>query len=24
MQEIEDSVRGIRPQMLLNNQEFEF
>ena len=24
MQEIEDCVRGIRPQMLLNNQEFEF
>jgi ribonuclease BN (tRNA processing enzyme) len=24
MQEIEDSVRGVRPQMLLNNQEFEF
>jgi ribonuclease BN (tRNA processing enzyme) len=24
MQEIEDSVRGIRPQMLLNNHEFEF
>jgi len=24
MKEIEDCVRGIRPQMLLNNQEFEF
>lgn len=24
MQEIEDCVRGVRPQMLLNNQEFEF
>ena len=24
MREIEDCVRGIRPQMLLNNQEFEF
>jgi hypothetical protein len=24
MQEIEDCVRGKRPQMLLNNQEFEF
>ena len=24
MQELEDCVRGVRPQMLLNNQEFEF
>jgi hypothetical protein len=24
MQEVEDCVRGLRPRMLLNNQEFEF
>jgi hypothetical protein len=24
MQQVEDCVRGLRPRMLLNNQEFEF